>query len=357
MKRVLLLFTLVLVVFEGCKKNPETPSLDTGQAVVNHLGIYILNEGPYGQADGARLSYYNYDSNKVYDDRFEDANSGQHLGDTGDDMKIVGKRLYILMSGSKTIDILHLPDNRLLKSVGFPSPRSPHDMIIDTLRHRLYFTNLFAGSVTVTNDTTLDVIKDIQVGSNPQGIVLKGDKLFVCNSGYGGDSTVSVVNLNTLTVDTVLVLSYGPTNAALSADGKIVISCAGNATVKGSVYVIDPVSNSMLNKYQFSTNLFYNSGSMATDTSGDVYVIGVSEGSYYGGPIHKIHLSDGSITLNYLNAGIYYGIGVNPFTNDVVVSDVQNFSSDGIVSIYKSDGTLRTSFIAQKGPSVFAFRR
>jgi hypothetical protein len=356
MKTSILFIVSILSVLWGCKNNPETPLPDTNPAVVDHLGIYILNEGPFGQADGARLSYYNYDSNKVYTDRFEDANNGQHLGDTGDDMKKVGERLYILMSGSRTIDILHLPDNHLLRSVEFPSPRSPHDMIIDTLRHKLFFTNLYAGSVTVTNDMTLEVIKDIQVGANPQGLVLKGEKLFVCNSGYGGDSTVSIVNLNTLIVDTTLTLSYGPTNATLSADGNVVISCTGNSTVKGSVYVLDPVSNSILTKYQFSTNLFYNSGSMATDTSGNVYVIGVSDGNFYGGPVHKIQLSGGMMVVNYLNAGVYYGIGVNPFSNEIVVSDAQNFSTNGIVSIYRANGTLRSSFIAQKGPSVFVFR-
>ncbi|MFI5252302.1 MAG: DUF5074 domain-containing protein [Bacteroidota bacterium] len=356
MKR-LLLITLALWSLLGCKKDPITSYTQNTVPGGITRTVYVLNEGMFGHyADSvsARLTLYDYNTKTVYKDIFENANNGQHLGDTGDDMVLAGDRLFILMSNSKAITILHIPDYKLVNTASFQSG-SPHDLMYDAVRHRLFFTNFTGNTITVLNDTSLSTVKEIQVGSNPEGLAIRNDKLFVCNSGFGADSTLSVINLNTLSVDTTLVLSMGPTSATVSSDGHIVIACAGNFTVNGSVYAIDPVTLAKTSKIQFSTNLFFNSGSITADTSGNVFVIGTVPNTYTGGPIHKINLAAGLVFLNYCQ-GVFYGLSVNRYTNELFIADAKNFTGDGVISIINPDGTIKEVFSAQRGPSVFAFR-
>lgn len=353
MNKLLILFLCVVFV-TGCKKDPVTAPEEFNSPPFVAKAVYVLNEGNYGDPSGARLTLYNYDSKVVYKDVFENTTSGGHLGSVGDDMKIVGDKMYVLMSASNKIMVIRLEDYKLVDSARFPS-LSPHDLIVDSLRHHLFFTNLYGGSVSVLNDSTLAIINSISVGANPQGLAIAGNRLYVCNSGYGADSTVSVIDLVSLLKESTLVLSKGPTCAAVSSDGKVLISCSGDSTTKGSVFIINPLDNSIQRKVEFATNLFYDSGTMVTDKSGAAFVIGVDPTSYYGGPVHKIGVATGSVTLNY-RPGTFYGLGFNAYTNELYVANAKNFVSSGVVSIVRPDGTLKDSFTAQVGPSTFAFR-
>ena len=125
--------------------------------------------------------------------------------------------------------------------------------------------------------------------------------------------------------------------------------------MKGRVYIINTANNSIVGKIIFPTNLFYNSGTMTADNSGNAYVIGVDPVSYLGGPVHKIIVATDSLILNY-RPGVFYGIAFNSYTNELFLADAQNFASPGNVLIVKEDGTLNGAFSAQIGPSTFAFR-
>jgi hypothetical protein len=357
MKNLRFVALFLLLVLGGCKKNPETAASEFTPPPFVSKAVYVLNEGNFGDAAGARLTLYDSQTRSVYKDVFENITNGQHLGDTGDDVIRVGNKLYILMSHSNNIVIVQLPGYQILNNVSFPT-RSPHDLAVDTLHHQLIFSNLFApvNTITVCNDSTLNVVKDITVGANPEGLAIAGGNLFVCNSGFGADSTVSVVDLAALSVDTTLVVSTQPTSAAVSSNGMVLIGCVGDTIVKGSVYVINPMNYSVERIVHLPAKLAMLSGCLAADTSGNAFVIAGREDSYYGGPIHKIILATGSVEENYLNAGVYYGLAVNPFTNELFASDVKNFAGDGTVTVVRSDGTVRETFDAQRGPSVFAFR-
>ena len=356
MKKILVVCILA-TTFGGCKSNPAGPSTEP-PAPLLAKAVYVLNEGDYTDPSGARLTVYDKEHDSTYQDVFEGANAAQHLGSLGDDMKFYNGKAYILMSHSENLDIVSLTDNHLQVAMTYAG-ETPHDLVIDSSRNKAFITRLYKNSLLVVNLTTLAVIDSISVGSNPQGMLLIGSQLYVCNSGYGSDSTVSVIDAVTNVVKKTLRVGDGPSSAVLASDGNVWVACTGNAfgtpSTKGKIFIINPATNSVQDSVIFDENLF---GLMAAGSDGSVYVIGISSGSFSGGPVDRLVVSTKALTKNFI-AGTYYGIGVDEATGDIYAADAKEFAAEGQVSIFKNDGTARTpaSFKTRRGPGVICFKR
>lgn len=345
----------LLLSLAGCKNDPATPP-DGLIVPPTTRAVYVLNEGDFGDPTGARLTVYDVEKDTVYRNVYEAANGGASLGSLGDDMKFHNGKAYIAMSGSSNIVVLNLATNRKELEAFFPGS-ALHDLLIDSVRSRLYVTRLFSSSVYVLNLNTLALIDSISVGANPQGMALSGNRVFICNSGYGADSTVTVVDASTLARVGTVSLWYGPSGAAVAPDGNVWIVCTGNAfatpPTNGKIFVLQPSTLAKIDSVQFSENLW---GSIAIGADGYAYVLGVSTGSFFGGPVHRIAVTSRAVSLSFIG-GTYYGLGFDDVAREVYVADVRGFAGDGEVRIYSHTGALRKVFTAQKGPAVFAFKR
>ncbi len=352
MKKII--FGVLLVSLIGCKEDPPFPALNPPTpSIVN--AAYVLNEGNFGDPAGARLSLYDIDRDTVYKDVYESANSGQHLGSTGDDLKLYNGKAYVLMSGSENIVVINLSDHSLVRSATYGGD-APHDMLIDSVRNKIYVTRLYKNSVLVLDLSTLTIMDSIGVGTNPQGMALSGNKLFVCNSGYGSDRTVTVIDADADTVKRTLTLADGPTSASITADGKLWVACTGNSfgtpATFGKVFIINPQTESIEDSISFLENIW---GSITAATDGFVYLIGVTPSSFYGGPVHRINIASKTVTSNFIT-GTFYALAYHTVSERIYAADAMDFSSDGVVRIYTNAGVLVKTFHAQKGPGVIAFR-
>ena len=353
MKALPIYLSLLLVLFAGCKRDPIAPAGSMPPPAVVK-GVYVLNEGNFGDPAGARLSLYDVDRDTVFRDVFEATNNGMHLGSTGDDIKLFDGRAYILMSGSENIEVISLANHALQQSANYPGA-TPHDLLIDSLRNKAYVTQLFSSSILVLELSTLGSIGTVQVGPNPQGMVLSGDQLFVCNSGFGSNRTISVVDATVDTVKKTLILGEGPTAAAVAVDGKIWVACTGNAfgtpVTLGKVYVIDPATTTVQDSLVFTENLW---GAISIGSDGFAYVVGITGGSFYGGPIHRIEMATKAVTMNFIS-GTFYAMAMDEVSGDLYLADAKNFASDGEVHIFTKNGILKKTFTVQKGPGAIAF--
>lgn len=349
------LVCIVASALFACRETPSGPGQSPAPPPVVKA-VYVLNEGNFGDATGARLSLYDVDRDTVYINVYESANNGAHLGSVGDDMKIVNGRAYILMSGSENLNVIGIDNNVLLQAASFPGA-TPHDLLIDSTRNRAYITRLYTSSILVLNLASLAVLDSVTVGVNPQGMVLNGDDLFVCNSGYGASRTVSVIDVRADTVKRTLTLADGPTNAALAPDGRLWVVCAGNAfgtpATTGKVFIINTTTFVVEDSIAFSENLW---GNIAMGIDGYAYVLGVTSGSFYGGPMHRISLATRNVGLRFVD-GTFYSIAVDAVSGDVYLTDAMNFNANGEVLIYTKEGVLKKRFTAQRGPSVMEFKR
>ncbi len=346
---------VVVLLVSACRQNPSGPSIPVAPPPLAKA-VYILNEGNYGDPSGARLSIYDVVKDTVYSDVFEAANNNSHLGSVGDDMRLLGGKAFILMSGSENLDVISLDNNVLLQLAFFPSD-TPHDILIDSSSNRAYLTRLYKSSVLVLDLSTLAVVDSISVGNNPQGLALADHRLFVCNSGYGSSKTLTVVDVPADTVKETVTLADGPTGCALSPDGRLWVVCTGNSSgtpsTPGRIFIVNPLTLSVEDSILFTENLW---GSIVMGADGYAYVLGVAQGSFYGGPVHRIQLSSRNVSLRFVQ-GVFYGIAVDTATDDLYVTDARGFAVNGDVLIYTKDGILKNRFTVQRGPSVIGFKR
>ncbi len=345
---------MLLLVLAGCKDSPLEPDL-VQTAVPDVAGVYILNEGNYGDVEGARLSFYVPQTDTVYRSVVEISNDGTHLGSTADDFGMCGGKLYLLMSGSEKLVVLSASTHRIQMTATYAGS-TPHSMLIDSARSRIYLTQLYKNSLLVVDLQSLQVQDTIAVGLNPQDMALSGGSLFVCNSGYGSDNSITVINPESRTVTATLRVGAGPTGIVATTDGALWVACSGNAfavpAIPGRVYRVNPAAVSVTDSVLFNEPL---GGSIGAGPDGYLYVIGSST-SYFGGPLHRIATATKSVTMNFV-AGTYYGSGVDQATGDLYLADARDFASAGVVSVYTKEGTLRKSFLAERGPSQFLFKR
>jgi hypothetical protein len=317
--------------------------------------VYILNEGNFGDPVGARLSFFDLLTDSVYFDMFEGANGGAHLGSTGDDLALANGKLYAVMSGSENIVVMDTSSHMMIQNATL-SGSTPHSLAVDELRGTMYVTQLFSGSVLALDLTTLTIELEIPTGLNPQAMIIVGDVLFVCNSGYGADKTVTAISTVTNSVIRNIIVGDGPTDAVLGADGNVWVVCTGNAfgtpPSNGSVHVINPIALQAVDSLLFTENLW---GEMNVSGDGSIYLLGVTSGSFYGGPVHRILPASRAIDLIFI-PGTFYSLGVDLGSGRLYAGDANDFLTDGEVSIYESDGTFVKSFPAQRGPGSIVFR-
>jgi YVTN family beta-propeller protein len=354
MNRSSLLCLPLLFALASCTKDPSSPEIPPATVPAVH-GTYILNEGDFRTPMDARLSLYDLSRDTVSLDVVESANAGQHLGNTADDMFLFRDRLYILMSGSENIVVVSTSSHHIVQSADFPG-RVPHSMVLDSVRNRLYVSELYRNAVVAVDLTTLAVVDTVAVGANPQEMLLDGGVLYVCNSGYGSSRTVSVVAVSPLSVVKTLTLREGPTGITRAGDGSIVVACMGNPysmpPVAGGLYKINATNRAVEDSVIMTEPLW---GTVCAGKGGDVFFIGVTAGSFYGGPVHRYLFSSRTLS-NSIVPGTYYGMAVDASSGDLYVADAKNFASNGEVRIYSEALTLKRTLAVQKGPAVFAFK-
>jgi YVTN family beta-propeller protein len=316
----------------------------------------VLNEGGFSDPTGARLTLYDPAQDSVYRDVFESANNGRSLGNLGDDLVLHRGKAYILMSGSENLRVIDLASHREIMSAAYPGD-TPHDLLIDSVRGKIYMTRLFKSSLLVVDLATLAIRDSIPVGNNPLGMVLLGGRLFVCNSGYGSDRTVTVIDAATDRPIRTVTVREGPASAAVGTDGRVWVACTGNAfgspPSPGAVMVIDPASLAVTDSVLFTENL---GGAIVGSGDGLLYLLGSTTGSFYGGPVHRIVESSRAVTTGFI-PGTWYALAYDEAGGDVYTANARNFTSAGEVEVHSRDGSFRRRFAAQIGPGVIRFRR
>ncbi len=355
MKRMPCFALVLLLAASGCTKDPVTPDILTPN-IPAVAGVYVMNEGNYGDASGARLSLFVPKTDTVYHSLVEGANGGAHMGSTGDDCALFRGKLYLLMSGSENLMVLSSVDHTILQNAYYPGS-TPHAMLIDSTRNVIYIARLYKSSIMILNLQSLAVVDSVGVGANPQQMALAGGNLYVCNSGYGADNRVTVINPDTRSVVTQVRVGDGPTGIVLGSDGKLWVSCTGNAfgmpASYGSIHRINPSTNARVDSVAFTEALW---GDLVAGGNGYIYALGTTPGSYYGGPVHRIAVSSLAVTPAFI-AGTYYGIGLDDATGDLYLGDAKSFNAAGDVRIYSSDAALKKIFTAERGPTLFMFKR
>ena len=293
--------------------------------------VYVLSEGG-ASAGTSTLSMLDAHSNEFTQSIFNPGN----IGLFPDGLVSFEGNIYITeqgnFGGSGKIYELDSTGTVLKSAVVGTNPYS-----LAIANNKIYVTNGPAGNVSVLNLNDFSFVKNIKVGAYPQEIISKNNFVFVANNSvWGGasDSTVSVIAADLDSVISTIVVKLNPSSLAISNDDFLLIGCPGNDS-SAVIYKVDLISFAKVDS--FSIPGFGFGKDISVDKNSDVIYFKGSTNDIIGlnllsGDVNRVVDAQG-VTFTY-GYGYDYSNGVH------YLLDAKDFSANGSLITYGSDGTL-----------------
>ena len=379
-KCALLVFSMVvLAVAAGCQKS-ETTSRDADLAGVNvavgekglFAKLFVLNEGNF-QKNNSTLDFFRFSDGNYVSDAFGSMNPAvvQGIGDTGNDLALNEGKLWLVMNGSGYVHVLDAFDETLIASIAVPDPRyiafDKSYAYVSSYAGAIYGGDEVKGKVYRISLSTYKVDGEVEVGCQPEGVAVSGNKLYVANSGgynYIHENTVSVIDLASFKVSSsvttasnlhymasdgqgaVYVSSYGESTWSQDADGNWIQSMSEPM----GLYKISGASSSQVKDVHVSC--------MTMCSDGYIYAIGNAEEltGGYSNMLYKVSVKDGSVSSKAISGadavkvGNPYGICVAPGTGDIYIADA-DYTGPGKVWCFTKDFKEKWSAVAGMLPA------
>jgi len=345
-----LVFTSMTPFFTSCDSTKDDPQSNPAIST----GVYVLNEGKY-QANNASLTYYDLTTSTVATDVFT-AKNNRGLGDTGQDILKYGSRIYIAVYKSSLIEVVDAATGISKKSIPMLNatgqPSSPRSLA--AYNGNVYIT-LFDGHVAQLDTTSFLIKKTISVGSNPDGIVVANNKIYVVNTGglaAKKDSTISVIDPVSFTVTTNIKVVINPSVIKADAYGDLYLISLGNySTIP---FTLQRIQAATTNQVTVIPGLKpYN---MAID--GDIAYMYSYDYDANWNAANKTYTTYNVKTEQVVNAAFIptaaiaktpYSIDVNPITKDVYIGET-DYTNTGKMNVFGQDGVLKFSFATGVSP-------
>ena len=337
-------FAIALLLFTSCKKDKTEP---THEGEFKN-GILILNEGLFN-LNNTTLSWLDLSTDEVKNDLFLSVNN-RPLGDTGNDMILYGNKVYIAVTGSSTVEVLDRNSLQSIKQISFNYNNQSQEPRSLVAHNGKVFVSSFDGYVSAIDSSSLNIIKRIKVGRNPEGVCVSNNSLFVANSGgldvTNKDSTVFEIDLITLMVVDTFVVGENP--GAIIADdyNNIYVVKRGDYGSNPSELVrINTTNKSVVNLGYLATTLakrgdhLYISHYDFNASASTVSIFDCSSQTL----INSSFISNQDITTLY---------GIAPYkTDQLICIDAMNFTNSGYLRFFNSSGQLTKSFNVGLNPN------
>ena len=367
MKRFSLFYLacLILAVVSSCREDfyiIPSQNQDTGVAPTRGdiVGMYVLNEGNMG-SNKASIDYLDLDENKptvhylrnIYSER--NPNVVKELGDVGNDIKIYGSKLWIVVNVSNKVEVATADSCKRITQINIPNCRYL------AFKDGFAYVSSYVGPVKLDQDVPLGMVykvdtvdfkkKDsVVVGYQPEELCIVDNRLYVANSGgYRApnyDNTLSEIDLTTFKEIRKIKVGLNLHHCQVDHYGQIWVTSRGNYNdVPSRIYWL----------YKGHNQVYEVIDSIDTPVSG-LSIVGDS--LYYYGSAWNNATKQNTISYGLINVRTHqtidtnlfsspevksitmpYGIMVNPIERDFYLMDAKNYVSSGSLLHFKPDGT------------------
>ncbi|APA91964.1 YncE family protein [Myroides odoratimimus] len=370
----IIFLALALLTLVSCRKDEMIFLSDSSQVSIpvstnKFSGFYLLNEGNMGM-NRASIDLFEYHNGTYTRDIFSERNPNitKELGDVGNDIKIYGTKAYATINVSNFIEVFDVETGKHIKQIHVPNCRylafKDGKAYVSSYAGKVEINpNAERGFVAEIDTLSLEVTRRVTVGYQPEEMVIKGNKLYVANSGGyrvpNYDTTVSVIDIPSFTETKKIDVAINLHRMQIDKAGDIYVSSRGDYySIEPNLYVIDsntdqvkqkldiPVSNMTMD----DDKLYYYATSYKHNTGGNNVSYGILN-----------TLTKQVITDNIITDGtekqiqIPYGIAVNPETKEIFMTDAQDYIGTGFVYCFSPEGKLKWKTTGGNIPAHIAF--
>ncbi|MBN1387001.1 MAG: YncE family protein [Bacteroidales bacterium] len=341
-------------------RNSEVWGPDLEWSEIPSAGVFIVNEGN-STYNNASLSFYDIVTREVKNDIFFNTNATP-LGDVATSMVIRDSLGYIVISNSGKINIININTFQYEGEItGLTSPRHMHFISAS----KAYVTDLYARSIAIINPLSREITGYIDVSNNsseynqhPTEEMVQYGRLIFTNC-WNNDNKILVIDSDTdQPVDSIEVLIQ-PQSMVIDRFNKIWVLTDGGSRASTYGYEapgllrIDAKLMTVEKIWRFELG----------DSPGELELNGSRDTLYfinrhvYRHPVYSEQEPEVFIgSPNSGSSGRFYGLGFDPYTSDLYVSDVLDNVQRGFVYRYRLNGAAVDTFRAGIIPSSFCFK-
>jgi len=367
----LLAFTLLFLF--SCRTDDyvvpsETKDVSTGEDTPVK-GFYLLNEGNMG-SNKCTLDYFDYATGTYRKNIYGEINPNvvKELGDVGNHIMIYGSKMYVVVNVSNKIEVLEAKTAKRIKTIQLQNCR-----YLAFKGNKVYASsyagpvelnpNSPPGKVVEIDTASLAIERQIVVGYQPEEIEVMGDQLFVANSGGyrfpNYDKTVSVINLNTFTETKKIDVAINLHRIKKDNYGDLYVSSRGDYyNIPSSLFLVDAATGTVKKDFHVAVSgmtivkdkLYYYGNEFNYNTHTYVKTFGIIDVKTEQVIANKI------IDQQYADEiKAPYGIAVNPYTEDIYLTDAKNYVTTGYVYCFDKTGKFKWKTEGGNIPAHFAF--
>ncbi len=332
--KYLITILILGIFFSSCRKDqPPVKSIFNG-TITSGQRVFISCEGTFPQ-NKAAISLYDPTTGNVIEDVYKPNNNNQSLGDVCQSVYLHNNFLYAVVNNSNKVVVLDKETFQKTATItGLQSPR----YFLAVSNSKAYVTDIYANAISI-----IDLTSNTKSGSIPcsgwtEEIALSYGKVFVCNVKR---AYVYVINSISNTVMDSIYVGYGSASIVKDKNEKLWVACSGDSAKSSlpCIVRIDPVSNEVEQSLTFAHY---------SDSPSNLKINGTGDKLYYlNSNIYSLDITASSVSHSPLvlrGTKNFYGMGINPFNEDVYVTDAINYIQNGKVMIYDKQGTFKSSF-------------
>lgn len=332
-------------------------------------GFYLLNEGNMG-SNKCTLDYFDYATGTYRKNIYGETNPSvvKELGDVGNHIMIYGSKMYVVVNVSNKIEVLEAKTAKRIKTIQLQNCR-----YLAFKGNKVYASsyagpvelnpNSPPGKVVEIDTTSLNIERQVVVGYQPEEIEVMGDQLFVANSGGyrfpNYDKTVSVINLNTFTETKKIDVAINLHRIKKDNYGDLYVSSRGDYyNIPSSLFLVDAATGTVKKDFHVAVSgmtivndkLYYYGNEFNYNTHTYVKTFGIIDVKT------EQVISNKIIDQQYVDEiKAPYGIVVNPYTEDIYLTDAKNYVTTGYVYCFDKTGKFKWKTEGGNIPAHFAF--
>ncbi len=340
------LLLLLVLSFSSCKNDEPTPEVGEFENAV-----FIVNEGNF-TAGNASLTYFNHQNGEVQQQVFYRKNNAP-LGDVANSISFDNNSIYVVVNNSHLVYKINSETGVYeAKTIELTSPRH----FIKTDDHRALISDLYEKNLTMVNTENMEIISKIPIGRTSENLLKVEDEVFISNwSAYNQDlknNMVLVLNTISLEITDSIQVGIEPNSMVLDKDNNLWVLSSGGFLneERPSLLKIDSESKLILQRFIFEdinsspTKLNINpAGNTLYFINKDIFQMDIS-----------VPNLSATIFVEASESNKFYSLGVGP-DSDIYISDANDYTRNGIVYRYSVLGILKQEFEVGIIPGAIGF--